>query len=215
MTEVFGINMLTNTAYLVIDDGTDTAAFKFEQFEPTHTLDKRFLIGGDRGEIIGELADFLPQVQSANSAGYVVDVGLGRETFEYQVTLDTSSSPPWGVVDDDFNPVIGGGVGKKTSAHNDDPFTRAEVLSQWVRGTPADSTDTTGVAKLYKGNWTDGTFAKTAGVFNEPIPVAPSSVEIRRTPDDPSEVTVVIELIRTEKFPDLPTPGEIDGGPIL
>lgn len=196
--------MLTNTAYLTIDDGSDTAAFKFEQFEPTNTLDKRFLLGGNRGEIIGELVDFIPQVNSANAAGYVVDVGLGRETFEYQVTLDVSDSPPWGVVDDNFNPVFGGGSGFKTSAHDGDPLTRAEVFGQWVRGTAADSTDPTGEAKLYKGNWTDGTFADSPGVFGEPIPVAPSTVETRRSPDDPSEVTLVVELIRTEKFPDLP-----------
>jgi len=195
--------MLTNTAYLVIDDGTDTAAFKFEQFEPSNVLDKRFLIGGDRGELIGELVDFIPQINSANAAGYIIDVGLGRETFEYQVTLSVSDSPPWGVVDDNFDPVFGGGSGKKTSAHDGDPFTRAEVLSQWVRGTLADSSENSGAAKLYKGNWTDGTFADSPGIFGEPIPVAPSTVETRRSPDDPSEVVLVVELIRTEKFPDV------------
>jgi hypothetical protein len=206
--------MLTNTAYLVINDGSDTAAFKFEQFEPTHAVDKRFLLGGNRGEIIGELVDFLPQINSANTAGYVIDVGLGEETFEYQVTLDVSDSPPWGVVDNNFDPVFGGGSGKKTSAHDGDPFARAEILAQWVRGTVADSTDATGEAKLYKGNWTDGTFANSPGIFGEPIPVAPSTVEIRRTPDDPSEVILVVELIRLEKFPDLPDTSNVQGGPI-
>ena len=195
--------MLTNTAYLTIEDGSDTAAFRFEQFEPANTLDKRFLLGGNRGEIIGELVDFIPQVNSANAAGYVVDVGLGRETFEYQVHLDVSDSPPWGVVDDNYDPVFGGGSGFKTSAHDGEPLTRAEILSQWVRGTLVDSADGTGSAFLYKGNWTDGTFADSPGVFGEPIPVAPSTVETRRSPDDPSEVVLIVELIRTEKFPDV------------
>jgi len=52
---------LTSEAYLrITDDNDDVGLFQFESFEPTATLDKRFLIGGNRGEIIGEIADFVP-----------------------------------------------------------------------------------------------------------------------------------------------------------
>lgn len=194
--------MLTSEAYLeIIDDDGDTALFKFESFEPVDTLDKRFLVGGDRGEIIGELADFVPGVNSENSSGYVVDVGLGSDRFEFLVRLSAADSAPWGVVDSNDDPIPGGsGGGTKLSAHDGGPLTRAEVLSEWVRGTLIDSVSDSGDGNLYKGNWSTGRFADSAGLFDQPIPVAPETVEIRRDPDEPSRVELTIEFLRFEAF---------------
>jgi len=199
---------LTSEAYLVIeDDNEDVGAFQFESFEPSATLSKQFLIGGNRGEIIGEIADFVPGINSDNSSGYLVDVGLGEERFEYLVRLTPEDDGPWGVVDANKQPIPGGTAGgNKVSAHSADPLTRAEVLSEWVRGTLIDSVSNSGTASLYKGNWTDGTFADSAGLFGGPLPVAPESVEIRRDPEEPSRVELTIEMLRFENF------GVLDGG---
>jgi hypothetical protein len=193
---------LTSEAYLVIeDDDGDVGVFQFESFEPTATLSKRFLVGGNRGEIIGEVADFVPGIDSDNASGYLIDVGLGEERFEYLVRLTPEDSGPWGVVDSNDDPVLGGSAGgNKVSAHDGDPLTRAEVLSEWVRGTLVDSVSDSGTASLYKGNWTSGRFANSAGLFGGPLPVAPESVEIRRDPEEPSRVELTIEMLRFENF---------------
>jgi hypothetical protein len=195
---------LENDAYLVIeDDDGDTAVFHFESFQPTSTLDKNFLVGGNRGELIGEVVDFVPQIDSENSTGYVIDVGLGEKRFEYLVRLTPADSGPWGLVDNNDNPVTGGSAGaNKLSAHDGPPLARAEVLAEWVRETLVDSVSQSGTARLYKGNFSTGRFAADGlpGLFNEPIPVAPSAVEIRRDPDEPSRVELTIEMIRFEQF---------------
>jgi len=193
---------LTSEAYLEItDDNDDVGVFRFESFEPTATLSKRFLVGGNRGEVIGEIADFVPGIDSDNASGYLIDVGLGEERFEYLVRLTPEDSGPWGVVDSNDDPVLGGSAGgNKVSAHDGDPLTRAEVLSEWVRGTLVDSVSDSGAASLYKGNWTSGRFANSAGLFGGPLPVAPESVEIRRDPEEPSRVELTIEMLRFENF---------------
>jgi hypothetical protein len=199
---------LTSEAYLrITDDNDDVGLFRFESFEPTATLDKRFLVGGNRGELIGEIADFVPGINSDNASGYLVDVGLGNERFEYLVRLTPEDSGPWGVVDANDEPIPGGQAGgNKVSAHDGDPLTRAEVLSEWVRGTLVDSVSDSGEAFLYKGNWSSGRFANSAGLFGGPLPVAPESVEIRRDPEEPSRVELTIEMLRFENF------GVLDGG---
>jgi len=191
---------LTSEAYLeIIDDDGTTAVFRFESFEPTTTLNKNFLVGAGGGQLISELADFVPSVDSENSSGYVVDVGLGAKRFEYLVEVTPDSSGPWGIVSDNDVPLVGGS-GTQLSAHDGDPLTKAEVLSEWVRNVLVDSVSSSGDAHLYKGNWTTGRFADSAGAFDQPIPVAPESVEIRRNPDEPSRVELTIEMVRFETF---------------
>jgi len=198
---------LTSEAYLEIkDDDGDVGLFQFGSFEPTATLDKRFLVGGNRGELIGELTDFVPGINSDNASGYLIDVGLGEERFEYLVRLTPEDEGPWGVVDANDEPIPGGQAGgNKVSAHDAAPLTRAEVLSEWVRGTLVDSVSDSGEAFLYKGNWSSGRFADSAGLFGGPLPVAPSTVEIRRDPEEPSQVELTIEMLRFEEF------GALDG----
>jgi len=60
------------------------------------------------------------------------------------------------------------------------------------------------------GDWSDGTYAASAGAFNGPINVRIVSVTLPYQKDEPSRSTPEIELARTSTAPDIisddPTP---------
>jgi len=193
---------LSNRAVLVVQDN-GTAAFEFTEFDALPTTDVNFLIGGSgAGELIGEVADFLPGIDSGNRAGYAVDVGLGSQRWELSITLSAGDNPTFfGPVDNAFNPVSG----PLPEAHNADPVTRAFALQETVVQTEIDSIQKTGSATLYYDAHSDGTFAASAGRF-DPVDVAPESAEVRQIADEPSKVELSLTLLRTE---DSPTQGGI------
>lgn len=189
---------LSDRAILVVEDA-ETAAFEFNEFDALPTTDVNFLIGGSgAGELIGELADFLPEIDSGNRAGYAVDVGLGSQRWELSITLSAGEDPAFfGPVDAGFNPIGGSTL---AAAHNADPVTRALVLQDTVVQTEIDSLQATGSGTLYYGAHSDATFAASGGRLS-PVQIAPESVEIRQVADEPSKVELTLTLLRTEEAP--------------
>jgi len=74
------------------------------------------------------------------------------------------------------------------------------VLFRWLAEA---RTDSGGQLLLYTGEWSDGTYASEAGVYNEPIPVALLSVRTESSTDDPSVVSYTFEMEKTTIVPDV------------
>lgn len=195
---------LTNEAYLFID-GSETVEFKFESFEVRSAeLEKNLLLGGDRGQLLDEFLDWVGISDGADAEGYTVDAGLGSDLYQLRAELTPGDdAEPWGVVTSQNGDTVDNPSGDAVSAHEERPWTRAEVLKYWIRTERLDSVDIrdSGSAELHVGEWTDGTYAGT-GKFEEPISVTPLSAEYSAERDGPSKRRMDINLLRSEPFPD-------------
>jgi len=186
-------------------DGTDAAGagvFHLPATEDTTEFDKQMLIG-NRGQALQELFSLAPigGGQGANGAGYNLDFGQGLQTFQLSFKLVQDGDPvdpdQWG--DGSGTPPL-----DATGEHRQ---TQLQTLSFWARTTRTGSART---AKLYWGDWTDGTYAASAGAFGRPIDVRIMSVTAPYLRDSPSLSTPQIEFARTATVPEIvsndPTP---------
>jgi hypothetical protein len=199
---------MQNRAVLTLEDKSDNyVSFEFDEFDILPTTDTQYLIGGQGGgQLIGELADFIPSINSQNKAGYAVDAGLGSQIWELSATLGPEEPAFWGPVDSDANgdptstPQI---LPDEPDAHDvSDPAIRVQVLQYWLVNTAIDSLDATGEATLRWGEHTDGIYDSTASIAElSPVPVGPQTLDIRDVRDDPSVVEVDLTLLRLEGFP--------------
>lgn len=203
--------MLRNTAYIVIS--SDAVGDGDGVFELRHDLDvesqinKSYLIA-NFGQTIQEAARYIPSEDPAPSdsiaerrQGYSVDAGGGEwgGTLTFTTGLEDVR---WG----DESGGTGSGNETKTDASGEGvhPLTRLQVLQYWVANTLSDSR---GQVRIHVGEWTDGSFqdyrngervAVDAGLYGTPIPAAISTVEPRRSPDEPSNMTGTIQYRRTQ-----------------
>jgi hypothetical protein len=189
---------LTNKAVLFVDTGNYFAEFHVEQnFEYRPELNKQYLLGGNSGQLPSELLDTVGIGDGANAVGYNIDLGLGTDAVTLSAELGPTQNNPWGLVSEPGGVAIIDEDDAK-SAHDGDALERAEVLKQNLR------TIRTGSLRdrisLYIGEWSDGTYASSAGKFGEPIRVAVESVEISKESDAPSTAEVTVTLLRTKPF---------------
>jgi len=164
---------LFETAYLVVEDATTTAEFELEiGLEHTSELTKSYLMG-ERGQYIREIVNKTPLNDSGvdentfeRRKGYWIDGGAGnwQQTLGFETGLEDVT---WG----DGSGGTGPGNVTETDASGADvkPLSRYQVFEFWMAQTLTDSNTP---ARLYVGEWSDGTYAAEAGAYNRPMTVA-------------------------------------------
>ena len=181
-----------------------TGAFAFRgDLNPTRSLTKDYLVGG-RGQVVSELynqasdldlGSILPDADLDRRAGFFLDAGAGSDQFQLSAEVGAGDEDlPWG---DGSSPA--GTVSEYDAAGDVHPIGKRDVLFRWLSQSRSDSG---GQVKLYTGEWTDGTYADTAGVFGEPIPVALLEIRSEKPADQNSAVTYTMELEQVALVPD-------------
>jgi len=181
-----------------------TGVFEFREHEPTREITHDYLVGG-RGQVLSELyaqatdvdpTDILPDANPPRRAGYFVDAGGGRNQFTISATV--------GVGDEDLQWGDGssadGEANQYDAAGDVNPATKRDVLLRWLAEARSDSGRQ---LQLYTGEWSDGTYAETAGVFGKPKPVALLSVRAEKPKDDPAVVPYTFEFEEVAPVPDI------------
>jgi len=204
---------LTNSAYLFID-GSQTVEFEFQSFDvQSAELDKDLLLGGDTGQLLNELLDWVGIDDGADAKGYTIDGGIGSDMWQLRIEPTAGEIGPWGPVSEQNGGLLAGDT--FVAAHDKDPWTKAQVLKYWVRTERLDSLNSpdfgpaSGTARLYIHEWSDGTYADEPGLFGEPVTVTPLSVEYQVERDSPSIRQIDLTLLRSDPFDfdsRLPTP---------
>lgn len=200
---------LTDRAVLELDhaDADRTGEFHLLGVEPTEQLERSSLFG-NRGQIITQLSDVAPLVPTLGeeAAGYTIDAGAGEDLL----TLSFEGGPGRDDLDSQWGDGSGGtGQANATrwDATDADAITKAQILKWWAR---TSRTDSRNAARLYWGEWSDGTYADQAGIFDEPIDVVVRSVALTKSRDDPAVFEGTVEVIRTGSFPSFPDGDIVD-----
>ncbi|MFW5903515.1 MAG: hypothetical protein ACOCS7_02125 [Halolamina sp.] len=197
---------LRDIAYLEIDyedsSGTvHTGVFELhEDLEQNTEVDIKYLLA-NRGQYLNEAwsisNDVLPEDVTDEDLerrkGYHVDGGAGIWTRT--ITATGTQGDTWGdgsTGADDPSDV------SKYDATGCDPQAMKDVL-EWFLSQPRHGS--TGNARLYIGEWSDGTYADSAGAFEKPWRCAITNGTVSRDPDDPSAVSVSLELAWTATYP--------------
>lgn len=195
---------LHNKAVLEVQAFNRTGVFEFREHEPTRELTKSFLVGG-RGQMISELysqatdldpTDILPDADPPRRAGYFVDAGAGRNQFTISATV--------GVGDEDLQWGDGSSAAGEANQYDAtgevNPAAKRDVIFRWLAEARSDSG---GQVQLYTGEWSTGEYADTAGVFNQPKPVALLSVRAEKPKDDPAVVPYTFEFEEVAPVPNI------------
>lgn len=195
---------LYDRAVLEVSAFDRTGVFEMREHEPNRELTHDYLVGG-RGQVLSELyaqatdldpTDILPDADPPRRAGYFVDAGGGRNQFTISATV--------GVGDDDLQ--WGDGSSAAGEANQYDatgdvrPGSKRDILFRWLAEARSDSG---GQLQLYTGEWSDGTYADTAGVFGQPKPVALLSIRAEKPKDDPAVVPYTFEFEEVAPVPDV------------
>lgn len=181
-----------------------TGVFEMREHEPNRELTHDYLVGG-RGQVLSELyaqasdidpTDILPDANPPRRAGYFVDAGGGRNQFTISATVGVGDGDlQWG------DGSSAAGEANQYDATGDvDPVTKRDVLFRWLAEARSDSG---GQVQLYTGEWSDGTYADTAGVFNRPKPVALLSARAEKPKDDSAVVPYTFEFEEVAPVPDV------------
>lgn len=187
---------LTNKAYLEVDRENRTGVFELTGIEQNRSLDRRMLIG-PRGQALQGVFDLGSQLPFADALGDIgapgqgvsIDGGQGEHVFELEAEIIPEGLSNWG---------DGSGNAKfDAPASSDSLFKREDVLHFFARTAQTDSLTP---GRLYWSEWTDGTYAASAGAHNQPANVLVRQLETTIARDD-SALTVTLVLARTETFP--------------
>lgn len=196
---------LSEKAYLEVDivDDSDTkrtCVFELqEDLEPSTSTMKQYLLG-NRGQYVREAFEISTDVlgvdvpNAGNRRGYHVDGGAGSVQISLQATGGDRDAQ-WG--DGSSDPNNPDDV-TKYDATGCDPQAQKDVLD-WVAAQA--KTDSASPARLYHGQFTDGSYADTAGAYNKPRAIAIAELNTTNPPDDASAFTVTLEAIWTAPFP--------------
>lgn len=196
---------LRDRAVLVIDGGGSTAQFDLLiNFEETTELQKSFIMA-ERGQYVQEVANHVAGGigigdPDERRAGWWIDGGAGLETFTltFQAGME-EESVTWG------DGAGGSGASSVTptdaSGAEVHPMDKKQVLEYWLRRTKTDSLNP---AQLHWGQWTNGDVGASAGVYNQPIPVAVRDDSLPSPNPDESVAYFegTITLARIAQFPD-------------
>lgn len=194
---------LYNRTVLEISAFDRTGTFEFREHEPNRELTHDYLVGG-RGQILSELyaqatgldpTDILPDADPPRRAGYFVDAGGGRNQFTISATVGKGDEDlQWG-----DGSSTAGDANKYDATGDVDPVAKRDVLFRWLAEARSDSG---GQVKLYTGEWSDGTYADTPGVFRRPKPVALISIRAEKAKDDAAVVPYTFEFEEVAPVPD-------------
>ena len=187
---------LTDKAVLYLNTGDFEVEFHIENsFTLRQELSKEFLLGASRGQLVSELISLAGGDEGADAVGYNIDLGLGSTTIEITAELGPTQDGAWGLVDGQAGPEIYDNS-KTESAHDGDPLERAQIMKKTFRKARTGSFRDT--LFVYAGQWSDGTYAGTAGRFGEPIPAAIQEISLSKEEDNPSTAGLTITMLRTE-----------------
>mgnify|MGYP000527792715 CR=1 FL=1 len=163
-------------------------------------------IAGNRGQYLSELYDQITDVseliegpeQRDRRAGYHIDGGAGEDVWTLTgVTSVDDPDEQWGTGDTDPNDPSDitqlDGTGCSPTAKRD-------ILGAWIAQNRVDSSTP---GRLYRGEWADGTYSDSAGVFGRPIPVVVQETRLERTGDDAAGATIAVTLVRTSRLPNI------------
>jgi len=187
---------LTDKVVLYLDTGGWQAEFHLENsFTWRQELSKEYLLGSQRGQLVSELIDLAGGGGGADAVGYNIDLGLGVTSAEVVAKLGPTQDGAWGLVDGQAGSEIFDNS-KTESAHDGDPLERAQILKKAFRSTRTGSFRDT--LLIYHGEWSDGTYAGTAGRFNGPIPATIQEIALSKEEDNPSTAELTISMLRSE-----------------
>ena len=181
-----------------------TGVFEVKDHEPNRELTHDHLVGG-RGQVLSELyaqatdidpTDILPDADPPRRAGYFADAGAGRNQFTISADVGVGDEGlQWG------DGSSADGEANQYDATGDvNPAAKRDVLFRWLSEARMDSG---GQALLYTGEWSDGTYADTPGVFGEPKPVALISLNAEKPKDDPAVVPYTFEFEEVAPVPNI------------
>jgi len=194
---------LRDRAVLEVSVGTTTAAFEFRDgFEQEHTITHNYLVGG-RGQYVQEIwdvVDFDTETESVvpnRRAGYHVDGGAGEKTRA--LSFVTGQEPDADLLWGDESGGTGPNNVTKTDASGADvsKYDKADVFERWMA---VSRTDSTLPGFLYHNQYSDGTYADSAGLYNSPLPVAVQEASIATDLDEPTAVSGQVTVVQTNIF---------------
>lgn len=207
-----------DTAYLELEDATDTALFEFNiGLRTSGELDKNYLMG-PRGQYLSEITNLTDSVGNIDSvverrSGFWVDGGAGNysERIEFETGLEDVE---WG--DGSGGSGQANVTARDASGQGVNPVARYHVLSLWLARTLTDSRNP---ARLYFGEWTDGSQAEhsSAGAFNQAMPCAVTNFQPEMADSDgegPSSFRGVIEVSLLTPFADYTPPSWLENSAI-
>lgn len=209
-----------NYAYLDLEDSQGVATFEMQVgFTTQGETEKRFLMGDEGfGQYVTEIfnqLDVLGEVDSTvdRRAGFYLDGGAGMitESLNFKTGLDdvTWGDGSGGTGEANVTPRDASGPGIKAA-------TRKHIFDLWVARSLTDSRNP---ARLYFGEWTDGSKAQhsEAGAFNQPMPCAVKRVTTNLPdPNDDDKVSLegTIELSMLTPFADYDPPSWLESSNI-
>jgi len=196
---------LSDKAVLEIDlpdsDGTiHTGVFQLrEDLTDAGELNRQYLLS-NRGLYLREaydisaglIPDDVVEADIESMRGYHVDGGAGRWAERLTGTVGPAEDP-WG------DGSAAAGEYNKFDASGNVPLRAKKDVFQWYASQAA--IDSRGKARLYIGEWTDGTHASTAGFHDKPMTVAIPEIQVTKNSEDPSALEVTIEAVWTATFP--------------
>jgi hypothetical protein len=191
-----------DTAYLEVEDNTSTAVFELSLgLRTSGELDKNYLMGS-RGQYITEIfnvTDELGEIENDTvdrRAGFWVDGGAGNysERIEFETGLEAVT---WGDGSGGTGPT--NVTPRDASGADVKPLTRYHILSLWLARTLTDSRNP---ARLYFGEWADGTHHPSSGAFNQAMPCAITNYqpELPDVNESPTSFQGVIEVSMLTPF---------------
>jgi hypothetical protein len=198
-----------DTAFLEVEDSTDTAVFELSLgLRTSGELDKNYLMGS-RGQYIQEIwdqSDALGEIDALaeRRAGFWIDGGAGNysERIEFEAGTE-GESIQWGDGSggdgqSNVTPRDASGAGVK-------PLTRYHIMSLWLARTLTDSRNP---ARLYFGEWADGTYHPEPGAFGQAMPCAITNFqpEMPDVNESPTSFQGVIEVSLLVPFGDYEPP---------
>lgn len=198
---------LSDRAVLEIDivdsEGTKrTCIFELqEDLEIAPATTASYLIG-NRGAVLREAVSIGSDLlgvegipQADRRRGYYVDGGGGVANITISAT-GGDRNKQWG--DGSSDPDDADSI-TKYDATGCDPQTQVDILDYVISQSKGDSASSG--ARIYYGQWTDGTHAATAGVYGKPRVLAIQEVSFQNPSDDPSAFSVTIEANWAAVFP--------------
>lgn len=204
-----------DTAFLEVEDTTSTAVFELNiGLSTSGELDKSYLMG-PRGQYLSEIfnvTDVLGDIESTQDrrAGFWIDGGAGNysERIQFETGLEdvTWGDGSGGTGPSNVTPRDASGADVKA-------LSRYHVLSLWLSRTLTDSRNP---ARLYFGEWADGTHHSESGAFNQAMPCAITNYqpEMPDVSDSPESFSGMIEVSMLTPFADYSPPSWLEGSNI-
>lgn len=199
---------LRDRAVVVIEAEGRRGEFHLPGAESTNDLDREMLLGNG-GQVISTLQDLIPFIGGGgtNRTGYNIDAGQGRD--EYRLAFETGGERSYSP-DLQWGDGSAGDTKWDADPQNDHPQKLEQIFQYYSR---IGTTDSRRPAKLYWGEWSDGTYCDAPGVFGEPIDAVVLNLNTENKNDDPAGFEGTATLARTDSFPKIFQSGDGSNSP--